>query len=334
MQTWKQTSAVWPVGATMPELGLSTPMLRVYELAGDIARSEGPILLLGEPGTGKRRLAQWIHDQRRGATAPFVQVSWDELSELFVERRLFGFPDTPNGERADRSTGQVESAAGGTLYLQEIGRFSLATQAKLARVISDHCFEIPGANQSVTVDTRVILSSSLGADALLERGALHRDLFELVSACSIELLPLRERKEDILPLAFLAMRKFAAQYHKDIRHIDSTACAVLISHAWPGNVSELEHVIERAVVACHSNSIDVSALPASLRSETGESIEPEEKNLDTTLDNIERALIIDALKAAKGNQAKAAHLLGITERMMGLRVRKHGLAPRGFRSSV
>jgi len=308
-------------------------MVRIYELAGGIAKGEKPILIRGEPGTGKRRLAQWIHELHRGPEAPFVQASWEELSEIFVEQHLFGHTPSQHLIKAARGSGLLELANGGTLYLQEIGRFSLATQAKLAHVIEDRRFELPGSHQTIKIDTRMILASSLDTDALLERGAFHRDLYDRVAACVIDIPPLRTRKEDILPLAFLAVRKFAAEYHKEAHHISSQACAALISYSWPGNLVELNHVIERAVVASRGAGIECTHLPVALRGDSQSDNVDEEKTLDTTLDNIERALIVDALKMAKGNQAKAAQLLGITERMMGLRVRKHGLAPRGFRSS-
>ena len=314
--------------AGLPSIGNSSSMEQVYALVAHVAAGHGAVLLRGERGTGTEDLARSIHRMSNRASQPFVRVTWAEITEAFVESDLFGRVIEPSGSRLRR--GKFEKAEGGTLFIEEVGDFSTAMQGKLMRCIRERAYVRPGGDTLTPADVRIVAATAQNLHRLIEEGRFLKDFYHELSTFTIRIPPLRERKGDILLLAQHFIRKHAASADKPVQRLSSKAASLLLEYAWPGNVSELEHCIEHAVLLCTNGTIDTPQLPPGMiRMETNA---PEcEDSLPATLESIERTLIVDALRASNGNRSKAAQLLGITERLMGLRVRKYELEPRTYR---
>ncbi|HOV39863.1 MAG TPA: sigma-54 dependent transcriptional regulator, partial [Spirochaetales bacterium] len=227
--------------------------------------------------------------------------------------------------------GRFELANGGTLFLDEIGDLSPTTQIKLLRVLQEKEFERVGGNETIRCNVRVIAATNRNLEQLMEKGTFREDLYYRLNVFPIHIPPLRERKSDIILLSDHFIEKYSTQNHKNIQRISTPAIDLLMAYHWPGNVRELENCIERAVLLSTDEVIHSHHLPPSLQS-----AESTNTRLHTTLqealDNLERELILDALKSTKGNMAKAASLLGITERIMGLRIQKHRIDPKVYRA--
>ena len=306
-------------------------MRELYRLVERAARSEAPVLVRGERGTGKEVLSQALHSLSSRGNGPFVQTLWAQLSESYVESQLFGNSDRAVHQATRSGQGKVALAEGGTLLLEEISEFSPATQYKLMRLLQGGEYESCGDSGMSSANVRVIATSSQNLERLMEEGKFSRDLFETLSVFTIEIPPLRDRKADILELAQRFVRKHARTNGKPVQHIASAAASRLLTYAWPGNLLELERAMERAVLTCNEGVIDVPHLPPSLRRECSDGRDSNE-GLQETLDAIEKAMIVEALTYSNGNQSRAAQLLGMTERLMGLRVKKYGLDPRDIRT--
>jgi Nif-specific regulatory protein len=253
------------------------------------------------------------------------------LPETLVESELFGHEKGAfTGALATRQ-GRFESANGGTIFLDEVGDFSPATQVKLLRVLQEREFERVGGNTPIKVDVRVIAATNRDLEQMISEGKFRQDLYYRLNVFSIHLPALRERKADILLLSDLFVEKYSKANHKSVKRISTPAIDMLMSYHWPGNVRELENCIERAVLVSNDEVIHGYHLPPTLQTAEASgtvSVGP----LQAALDNVEREMIVESLKSTRGNMAKASQLLGITERLMGLRVRKHGVEPKRYRS--
>jgi Nif-specific regulatory protein len=221
-------------------------------------------------------------------------------------------------------------AHGGTIFLDEIGDLSPATQIKLLRVLQEREFERLGSNQTMAVDVRILAATNRSLEDLIREGKFREDLYYRLNIFPIFIPPLRERKTDILQLADHFIGKYNQADHKRIQRICTTAMDLLLDHHWPGNVRELENCMERAVLLSTDGVIHSYHLPPSLQKVAPTDAEPSGK-LKTMLHALEQELITDALQAHHGNMAAAARALGLTERIMGLRVHKHGLDPERFK---
>jgi Nif-specific regulatory protein len=217
------------------------------------------------------------------------------------------------------------------MFLDEVGDFSPTTQVKLLRILQEKEFERVGGTTTIKTDVRVIAATNRELTKLIAEGKFREDLYYRLNVFTIHIPPLRERKTDIPLLANHFVEKYNAENHKDIRRISTHALDLLMSYEWPGNVRELENCIERAVILSDDEVIHAHHLPPTLQTAEVKSVEYSGV-LEATLDSVERDLIVDALKEARGNKAKAARSLGMTERVMGLRVNKYGIDPRRFRT--
>ncbi|GMV94615.1 MAG: hypothetical protein AMXMBFR82_43930 [Candidatus Hydrogenedentota bacterium] len=307
----------------------SPAMEQVYAMCTHVARGNAAVLLRGERGTGAATIARAIHRMSARAGNPFVTVSWPEVTESFVENELFGLAGSP--ANASHDQGKIEQAEGGTLFIEEVGDFSPAIQAKLMRCIRERTFVKPGSTTPQPADVRIIAASRQELDRLIEEGRFLKDFCDELSVFTIRIPPLRERKTDILLLAQHYLRKHADAAGKPVQRLSSDAASRLLDYAWPGNLTELEHCVEHAVLVCPSGVVELEHLPPMLQ-RADSSPNTTEDSLSATLESVERTLIIDALRASNGNRSKAAQQLGITERLMGLRVRKYGIEPRAYRS--
>ncbi|HEX7898099.1 MAG TPA: nif-specific transcriptional activator NifA [Planctomycetota bacterium] len=312
-------------------IGNSKQMQDVYDQVAQVCKSNTTVLIRGESGTGKELVAHAIHFNSPRSGKPFIRVNCAALPETLVESELFGHEKGAfTGALATRQ-GRFELANTGTIFLDEIGDFSPATQVKLLRVLQEREFERVGGSASIKVDVRVIAATNRELESMIGDGKFRQDLYYRLNVFSIHIPALRERKADILLLSDYFVEKYARQHHKSVKRISTPAIDMLMAYHWPGNVRELENCIERAVLVSEDEVIHGFHLPPSLQTAEASgtvAVGP----LQATLDNVEREMLIESLKSGRGNMAKAARALGMTERLIGLRVKKHGIDPRRFRS--
>ncbi|RPH46809.1 MAG: sigma-54-dependent Fis family transcriptional regulator, partial [Planctomycetota bacterium] len=279
----------------------------------------------------KELVAHAIHYNSDRAGKPFIRVNCAALPETLVESELFGHEKGAfTGALAVRQ-GRFELANGGTIFLDEVGDFSPATQVKLLRVLQEREFERVGGNSPMKTDVRVIAATNRDLEAMITEGKFRQDLYYRLNVFSIHLPALRERKADILLLSDFFVEKYSKANRRSVKRISTPAIDMLMAYHWPGNVRELENCIERAVLVSNDEVIHGYHLPPTLQTAEASGTVTAGP-LQAALDNVEREMITEALKSCRGNMAKAARILGMTERLMGLRVKKHGVDSRRFRS--
>ena len=312
-------------------IGNSGPMQRVYEAVAQVARTNTTVLIRGESGTGKELVAQAIHYNSTRARKPFIKVSCAALPESLIESELFGYEKGAFTGAAERRKGRFEMAQAGTLFLDEIGDVHLATQVKLLRVLQEREFERLGGVEPVKVDVRLVAATNKDMEQAIAQGTFREDLFYRLNVFVIYIPPLRERKPDVLLLADHFLQRFAQEHGKDIRRIATPAIDMLTAYHWPGNVRELQNVIERAVLVADGQVIHAHHLPPTLQtaeaSGTGMTA-----SLSEAVAAFERDLLLDALKSARGNRAKAARLMRTTERIFNYKVRQLGIDWKRFKA--
>ena len=313
-------------------IGNSKLMRALYDLIGQVSRSEATVLIRGESGVGKELVAHAIHYNSFRAGKPFVKVSCAALPETVIESELFGHEKGAFTGALARRKGRFEIASGGTIFLDEIGDLSPAIQIKLLRVLQEKEFERVGGTETIKTNVRFIAATNCDLEKLIDLEKFRQDLYYRLNVFPVQVPPLRERKTDILMLADFFVEKYSKANHKDVRRITTAAIDMLMSYHWPGNVRELENCIERAVILTNDDVIHAHHLPPTLQTADVTGISSD-TTLQAALDNVERNLILDALKSSGGNKAKAARILGISERLMGLRVKKHGIDPKSFRTT-
>jgi Nif-specific regulatory protein len=311
-------------------VGSSRAMQQVYEQVAQVASASTTVLIRGESGTGKELVAHSLHYGSPRAKKPFVKVSCGALPESLIESELFGYEPGAFTDARALKKGRFELANGGTLFLDEVGELSASTQIKLLRVLQEREFERLGGVQPIKVNVRVVAATNKDLESAVKEGTFREDLYYRLNVYAIFMPPLRERRPDIPLLADHFIEKYAQAHGKDVRRIATSAIDMLMSYHWPGNVRELENSIERAVLVCESGVIHAHHLPPSLQTAEVSGTLPRQ-SLKEALDGHEKDLILDALKSARGNRAKAARLLDTTERIIGYAVRKYGLEPTRFR---
>ena len=314
-------------------IGNSKAMQTVYDLIARVAKSDATVLIRGDSGVGKELVAHAIHYNSPRAAKPFIKVNCAALPETVIESELFGHEKGAFTGAIAQRKGRFELASGGTIFLDEIGDFSAATQIKLLRVLQEKEFERVGSMRTIETDIRVIAATNRDLEELIAAETFRQDLYYRLNVFSIHVPPLRERKTDIPLLADYFVEKYGKANHKDVRRISTPAIDMLVSYHWPGNVRELENVIERAVIITTDDVIHGHHLPPTLQTAEASGT-AHVGTLQGELDNLERELILDALKSSRGNMAKAARDLGVTERVIGLRVKKQGIDARRFRGTV
>ncbi len=307
-------------------VGSSRPMQQVYEQVAQVAPSSTTVLIRGESGTGKELVAHAIHYGSPRAKKPFVKVSCGALPENLVESELFGYEPGAFTDARSQKKGRFELANGGTLFLDEIGELSPATQVKLLRVLQEREFERLGGTQTVKVNVRLVTATNRDLEVAVREGQFREDLYYRLNVFTLFMPPLRERKPDIPLLADHFIEKYAAAQGKEVRRIATSAIDMLMSYHWPGNVRELENCIERAVLVCDGGVIHAHHLPPTLQTAEVSGTLPR-VSLAAAVAAYEKDLLLDALKASRGNMAKAARLLDSTERIVSYAVRKHDLDP-------
>jgi len=305
-------------------IGNAPAMRRLYREMEQVAGTSATVLILGESGTGKERVARALHaaSPRRGK--PFVTVNCAAIPAALVESTLFGHERGAFTGAAALRRGSFEQADGGTLFLDEIAELPLGAQAKLLRALQEREVERVGGTRPFKVDIRVIAATNRDLAALIAEGAFREDLYFRLQVFPLETPPLRERKSDVMLLAYHFIEKFAAANHKVIGGVSERAVEMLTAYSWPGNVRELENCVERAVLLSTDGVIHSYHLPRALGGPPG----GRRRTLKETLEGLERDLIDRELRWTRGNAARAARNLGVSERVMGLRVEKYGLRGR------
>jgi Nif-specific regulatory protein len=312
-------------------VGNSRPMQQVYEQVAQAAPTTTTVLIRGESGTGKELVAHAVHYGSPRAKKPFIKVSCGALPESLIESELFGYEPGAFTDARAQKKGRFELAHGGTLFLDEVGELSGSTQVKLLRVLQEREFERLGGVTPIKVNVRLVAATNKDLETAVKEGSFREDLYYRLNVFAVYLPPLRERRPDISLLADHFVEKYAAAHGKDVRRIATTAIDMLMSYHWPGNVRELENCIERAVLVCEGGVIHAHHLPPSLQTAEVSGTMPR-KSLDEALASYEKDLIVDALKTARGNRAKAARLLDSTERIIGYAVQKYDIDCSRFRA--
>jgi Nif-specific regulatory protein len=311
-------------------VGNSQAMLDVYDLVEQVTRSDTTVLLRGESGTGKELVAHAVHYNSHRAENAFIKVNLAALPESVIESELFGHEKGAFTGATSTRKGRFELADGGSIFLDEIGDLSPSMQVKLLRVLQEREFERVGGNITIKSDVRVIAATNRNLEELMEKGQFRSDLYYRLNVFPIHIPPLRERRTDVLLLADHFTEKYGAKAGRVINRISTPAIDMLVAYHWPGNVRELENCVERACLLSVDGVIHSHHLPPTLQ--TAEASGTVQKGtLQARLEAVEREFIVEALKSTRGNMAKAARALGITERIMGLRVDGYGIDPKRFK---
>jgi two-component system NtrC family response regulator len=304
----------------------SHAMEEVLNMAGRVASSNATVLLRGESGTGKELVAKAIHYHSPRANFPLIKVNCAALPETLLESELFGHEKGAFTGAATKRIGRFEAADKGTLFLDEIGELTPGMQVKLLRVLQEHEFERLGGNQTIKTDVRVIAATNRDIERAIKEDKFREDLYYRLNVVSIVIPPLRERKEDIPGLLGHFIAKYGEENKKQISGISAEARDLLMRYSYPGNVRELENIIERAVVLSKKGVITAADLPIHVQTATGEVKFPAQDlkgSLNETLDTVERGLILEALKESGGIQTRAAEKLGISERVLRYKLKKY-----------
>jgi Nif-specific regulatory protein len=308
-------------------VGTSNAMKEVYRLIEQVSNSNATVLLRGESGTGKDLVAHAIHYNSLRADKPFVKVNCAALPDTLLESELFGHEKGAFTGASERKLGRFERAHGGTIFLDEIGDFSLNLQVKLLRVIQFKEFERVGSLETIKINVRIVVATHKNLEEQIKEGLFREDLYYRINVFPIYMPPLRDRKDDIMLLADYFLEKTAAENNKDISRISTPAIEMLTRYHWPGNIRELENCIERAVLLCNDDVIRSEHLPPSLQMIKKDE-DVAKRSLTEIIENMERELIVDAIKKFDGQQRKTAKELGISERVLGYKIKKYNIYPK------
>ncbi len=314
-------------GITTDRIVYRSPRMdAILNMAGRIAASRTTVLLQGESGTGKELVARLIHNLSPRSGRPIIAVNCGAVPEGLLESELFGHEKGAFTGAVGRRIGRFEEADGGTLFLDEVGEIAPAVQVKLLRFLQEREFQRLGGNATIRTDVRIISATNRDLEARVREGAFREDLFYRLNVVRLDIPPLRERKEDIPPLIEHFLARFAADNGKNLEGISSEARDLLMKYDYPGNVRELENIVERAVVICRGTVIGVEDLPFG----AGETASAEERDkedglLRGSVEDLERKLIVDAMARAGDHQTRAAEILGISERMLRYKLKKYNL---------
>ncbi|PUZ28222.1 sigma-54-dependent Fis family transcriptional regulator [Chitinophaga parva] len=300
-------------------IGQSPAMQAVFETVSRVANTDANILILGENGTGKDVLARHIHELSLRKAKPFVAVDLGAISESLFESELFGHVKGAFTDARDDRKGRFEEANGGTIFLDELGNINLPLQAKLLTVLQNRSVTRVGSNKLIPLDVRLICATNRNIQQMAAQQQFRQDLLYRINTIAIQLPPLRERTEDILPLAQHFLEQYRLRYQRPVTGISDSLANQLQQYEWPGNIRELQHAIERAVILCQGKTLqpkDVFIKPA----------EPETTdNTGYNLEEMERNMIVQALKKCNGNITEAARELGLSRAALYRRLEKYNL---------
>ncbi len=310
-------------------IGSSLAIQRVYDLIAQVSDAKSTVLITGESGTGKELVARAIHDQGARARNPLVAINCGAIPENLLESELFGHVRGAFTGAVQNKDGLFETADGGTLLLDEIAELSPVLQVKLLRAIQEKVIRRVGGTKDVSIDVRLLSATNKNLEEEVAAGRFREDLFYRLNVIQIPLPPLRERRDDIPLLATHFVEKYNAELGKNVQGFHGDVIAKLMEYDFPGNVRELENVIERSVALCRSELIELDLLPTTVLRERepdrSARIPPEGIDLTTLVEDYERALLVESLQASKGVKKHAARLVGISFRSFRYRLEKLGI---------
>jgi len=310
--------------------GNSSKMNEVFSLIDSVATTDATVMIRGESGVGKELVADAIHYNSLRKNKPFIKVNCAALPESLIESELFGHEKGSFTGATVQRIGRFEAANGGTIFLDEFGDIPASTQVKLLRVLQEREIERVGGTKPIKVDVRILCATNRNLEDLISKDQFRDDLYYRINVFPVYIPSLRERINDIPVLADFFIDKFNKRHGKNIKRITASAIDTLMVYHWPGNIRELENCIERACILSNDQVIRTNNLPASLQTAiTSKTMQS--GTLDIILGKMEQQIIMDALILCKGNSAKAAEHLGITERMMGIRIKKYEIEPKRFK---
>ena len=304
----------------LPRLIAESPKMKpILQLMERVGPSDANVLITGEHGTGKELVAQWLHASSARAQKPFIPVNMGGLSEGLFESELFGHVKGSFTDAKTDRVGRFELADGGTIFLDEIGNVPFALQAKLLRVLQTGDVERVGSSKARHVDVRVLSATNARLNEEVAAGRFREDLLFRINTIELHLPALRERREDIPPLAMHFLRRHVARYRKQLAGFDPGAMQMLLEHAWPGNIRELDHAVERAVLLAQAEQVRAHDLALRGASAAAPRLE------DLTLEEVERLLIQKALSRYDGNVSRAAQALGLSRSALYRRIAAYEL---------
>jgi two-component system response regulator AtoC len=320
-------------GQQQTVIAQSLVMKQILKDVERVAKSNASVFITGESGTGKEVIAQAIHNQSLRTNRPFIKVNCAAVPETLIESEFFGHEKGAFTGANNKRIGRFELANGGTLLLDEVTEIPLAVQAKLLRAIQEQVFERVGGSKPVKVDVRIIATSNRNMKQAIEEKVLREDLYYRLNVVPIHLPPVKERPQDILPLAEFFLKKMCQENHKEIKTLSPEAKQKLLSYDWPGNVRELANIIERAVVMAATEEIDANCIflenvdPTSMQNLPSDvMIENASLPIGVSLQEIERKMIIETLEAQNNNKKKAAEILGISPRTLRNKLSQYELS--------
>ncbi len=318
-------------------VGRSTAMRDIFRAVERIARAEATVLVSGESGTGKELVARAIHDLSPRKAGPFIAVNCGAIPSELIESELFGHEKGAFTGAIDRRIGRIESAHKGTLFLDEIGELEPAVQVKLLRALQERTFERVGSSSSISVDVRFVAATNRDLNAEVAAGRFREDLYYRVAVVPVKLPPLRDRREDIRLLAQTFLTRIQASRGSapdSAKKLSAASLGALEGYRWPGNVRELENAIEHGLALCDGDTIELKDLPLSVgRTGQAEALREQwrqgERSFDDTVTRFETEILREALESHQWNQTRTATGLGITRRVLKLKMDKLGIESRG-----
>ena len=296
----------------------SSKMTKVFELVKTVAPTSTTVLITGESGTGKEIIARAIHRQSQRCKQPFIVTSCAALPETLLESELFGYEKGSFTGAVERRKGKFEAADKGTLFLDEIGEIDANTQVHLLRALEEKKITRIGGNEETADDVRIIAATNCSLRTMIEQGRFREDLYYRLNVVTVDLPPLRNRPEDVLPLAEHFLKRYARENHKPVKGFSPEVMEFMLSHYWRGNVRELENMVERGVILAKDKVIRLAELPQ----ESTSRAQVEER----TLNAIEKGHIIKVLEETDGNVAKAARILGIHRMTLYNKLKKYNIS--------
>ncbi len=314
-------------------VGNSRAIREVLQVVAKVAPSKSTVLITGESGTGKELIAKAIHYSSPRKDGPFISINCMSLSSGVLESELFGHEKGSFTGATAMKKGRFEVAHGGTLFLDEVGELSAELQVKLLRVLQEKAFERVGGSRTIHADIRLVAATNMDLKQAVEQGRFREDLYYRLNVVGIHLPPLRERREDILLLVAHFMQKFSSENKQELKRFAPDALEYLSAYEWPGNVRQLENVVERCMILASKDEIMVEDLPREIKDEEAQfksavDLLPTQLELASTLEKIEAALIRRALVKSNFIQVKAADLLNISKSLLQYKLKKYNIQPK------
>lgn len=307
-------------------IGRSRAMKELLETVAMVAPSEATVLILGESGTGKELIANAIHQNSPRSNHPFIKVNCAALPETLLESELFGHEKGAFTGAVSRRQGRFHLAHKGSILLDEIAEMSMATQSKILRVLQEREFEPIGSSETVKVDTRIITATNKNLQEEVKANRFREDLYYRINVVNLNVPSLRDRREDIPLLVDFFLKRYAKKNHRNLKGFTPKAMDLLMRYDWPGNIRELENVVERSVIMMRGDFITPDEFPGVLKS-----LDPEYEQISAemlsgkSLKEMEKAMIMRTLQETDGNRTRAAEILGISRRTLQLKLKEYGV---------